>query len=364
VVANSNRGLPYPEEDELNFDISQLRPEEKAALAKAQAVGVNVVQSDGSTVDVSKQTPPVPVEPAKATPAAAESGDVAPVKGAENTSATSATDADKPQKPAHVPDKFWDAEKGVVNTEALLKSYGELERARSASRPQEIPQPATMGQTPATGTTATPGTEQTSEQKASADAAAAQAAQQAAEAKLVADRSAASADANADISRDGKISDATYTKLAAVGYDRATVDQYVAGLQATATLQLNEMHNLAGGKADFDKMVEWGAAGGYTADEAKAFDEALRSGDKGKQALAVNGLKARYASEFGSGRTTTVNTNNGSNANHNAFKSQAEFLKATSDARYAKDASYRAEVAQRIAASQRAGIDIGIRVQR
>lgn len=35
-------------------------------------------------------------------------------------------------RPAHVPEKFWDAEAGAVRTDALLKSYLELERRLSA----------------------------------------------------------------------------------------------------------------------------------------------------------------------------------------------------------------------------------------
>lgn len=31
-------------------------------------------------------------------------------------------------KPDHVPDKFWDLEQGIIRTDDLLKSYGELER--------------------------------------------------------------------------------------------------------------------------------------------------------------------------------------------------------------------------------------------
>ena len=36
-------------------------------------------------------------------------------------------------RPAGVPDKFWDREAGQVRTEALLKSYLELERKASSS---------------------------------------------------------------------------------------------------------------------------------------------------------------------------------------------------------------------------------------
>jgi hypothetical protein len=340
----------------LEFDLSQLTPADKAALAKAQAHGVNAVGKDGSVVDVSSQTPRLPVEPAKEVPAANASGDVQLTTS--NAQASEPTSGTKVERPANVPEKFWDDTTGTVNTEALLKSYGELERARSAARPQEIPQASPMGQQ-SSPTSPQPPATGTSE----ADAAVAQAAQEAASAKLVADRQAASNDANTDIQRDGKISDSTYARLENVGYPRAQVEQYVSGLQAQATLQLNAMYDTAGGKGEFDKMVAWGANGGYNADEAKAFDAALRSGDKGQQQLAVNGLKSRYAAEFGKGKTTVVNTNGGTTANHNAFRSQFELMEAMQDKRYKNgDAAFHAEVAQRIAASHRANIDIGIRV--
>jgi hypothetical protein len=34
----------------------------------------------------------------------------------------------KPPRPAGIPEKFWDGEGGCVRTEALLKSYLEIER--------------------------------------------------------------------------------------------------------------------------------------------------------------------------------------------------------------------------------------------
>jgi hypothetical protein len=43
---------------------------------------------------------------------------------------------EKPQRPDNVPEKFWDAEKGAVNTEALLKSYTELEKKGTEKKPE------------------------------------------------------------------------------------------------------------------------------------------------------------------------------------------------------------------------------------
>jgi len=45
----------------------------------------------------------------------------------DSTAPEAATDG-VPERPADVPEKFWDAATGTVRTEALLKSYAELER--------------------------------------------------------------------------------------------------------------------------------------------------------------------------------------------------------------------------------------------
>ena len=46
----------------------------------------------------------------------------------EDSTAPEAARAEVAQRPADVPEKFWDAATGTIRTEALLKSYAELER--------------------------------------------------------------------------------------------------------------------------------------------------------------------------------------------------------------------------------------------
>jgi hypothetical protein len=50
----------------------------------------------------------------------------------EGTVATPALD-DRPARPSGIPEKFWNPEKGAIRTEALLKSYLELERKLGAA---------------------------------------------------------------------------------------------------------------------------------------------------------------------------------------------------------------------------------------
>lgn len=50
-----------------------------------------------------------------------------------------ALDTNKPNRPADIPEKFWDAERGELRVDALVKSYRELERRMSqrAARPAD-----------------------------------------------------------------------------------------------------------------------------------------------------------------------------------------------------------------------------------
>jgi hypothetical protein len=49
-------------------------------------------------------------------------------EAAQTGAGEAAADAATPQRPDHIPEKFWDAEAGTVRTEALARSYVELER--------------------------------------------------------------------------------------------------------------------------------------------------------------------------------------------------------------------------------------------
>lgn len=332
------------------MDVSTLNEAQKAALAKAEASGVEMIQdgvkhvaappAPNATADI-----PVAAKPAEAPAAAAPAPAAAPAV-----------------KPAGVPDKFWNAATGV-NYEAWAKSTAELERnfsqqkaaearaaaeaaAAKAATPEGAADPATM--------------QAAAEAKAAADAAAEAAKTPAITAESVASARAA---ADADFRANGKLSDASYENLAKVGFDRSTVDAYLGGEQAKATLYLNSIYDSAGGQEAYKAMLAW-APSSYSADEVSAFDAAIRSGNPGTMKLAVSGLKARYAAEFGKGATSTVTPNSADlSAGQIGFKSQSEMTAAMKDPRWTKDVTYRREVTQKIEAGLRAGADLGINVQ-
>lgn len=45
----------------------------------------------------------------------------------------------KPERPAHIPEKFWDAEAGAVRTDDLVKSYAELEAKHRSPKSEDKP---------------------------------------------------------------------------------------------------------------------------------------------------------------------------------------------------------------------------------
>jgi Phage T7 capsid assembly protein len=341
------------------LDLSTLNDAQKAALAKAEASGVEMIQ-DGKPV---ANAPPVDANiTATATAEAAAAADAATAAAAAAAAAATTAQPAKATKPAGVPDKFWNAEAGVVNYEAWSKSTAELERSFSQQKAAE----AKAASDAAAAKAATPegAADPATMAAAVAAKAAADAAAEAAKSPAITPEAIASARAEAgkDFAANGKLSDASYDNLAKVGIDRAMVDTYMAGEQAKVTLYMNSLHDAAGGKDEYTKMLKW-APTSYSDAEVTAFDAAIRSGDPGQMKMAVGGLKARYAAEFGKGATTTVTPNNADiQAGQVGFKTQSEMTSAMKDPKWSTDANYRREVTQKIEAGLRAGNDLGINI--
>lgn len=45
----------------------------------------------------------------------------------------------KPERPAHIPEKFWDADAGTIRVDEMAKSYAELEKMKSAPKAEDKP---------------------------------------------------------------------------------------------------------------------------------------------------------------------------------------------------------------------------------
>ena len=109
--------------------------------------------------------------------------------------------------------------------------------------------------------------------------------------------------------------------------------------------QINQIKNAAGGEKAYANIVNW-AKSSLPQDQINAFDEVVSTGSVQAIQLAVSGLKAEYDNANGvEGRMVTGKTapNNG-----DVFRSQAELVRAMSDARYDNDPAYRQDVIEKL----------------
>lgn len=238
-----------------------------------------------------------------------------------DTNTTSVTDPKITERPAHVPEKFWDAEKGAVKVDDVLKSYGELEKKIGAPAKEE-PKP---GEQPA------------------ADAAAAAAAE-ALKAKGV-DYAALTA----EFSKDGKLSDATMADLASRGITSEMVASHISGLQAQSDVV--KSYALEGvGEEKFGQVVDWAKAN-LTEADITAYNNAV-NGAKTKEEMkaAVANIVARY--EQANGSEPNLLNVKGHTPGADVYKDVSEMQRDMRDPRYAVSEAFRAEVQAKLGRSK------------
>lgn len=226
----------------------------------------------------------------------------------------------KPERPADVPEKFWDAEKGAVNVPALLKAQQDAEAALRRTQAGETPPAA---------------------------APAAEAAQDDAVAK-----------ATAEFAEKGEMSETTYEALAKVGLTRDVVDTYIEGQQAiVGQLEQSAFSAFDGTRESYGEAVKWAAAN-LSEPEIAALDVQLTSRNPAivKQGALALAAKFKADADITPGRQIAGDGNASNTGSY--FKSSFEMRTAMADARYGKDASYRAEVAQKISRADKAGVNL------
>jgi hypothetical protein len=145
----------------------------------------------------------------------------------------------------------------------------------------------------------------------------------------------------------GTISPENYAALQAKGIGKEVVDSYIAGRQALAAQFATEVKSAAGGDEQFSKMVSW-AATALTPAEINAFNNAVSSRDVATAKLAVAGLNARYAAQYGS-QPPLVGGKSAGGAE--GYQSQAQMVADMRDPRYKVDPAFRKAVENKIAAA-------------
>lgn len=154
-----------------------------------------------------------------------------------------------------------------------------------------------------------------------------------------------------ELSENDEISAETYDRLAKEkGMSRRDVDLFVEGVRARGDRIVNELAETAGGKDEFAKLRKW-AKTNMPADEVKAYDEAVDSGNRTAAKLILRGMKAQYDAAKGQDPDLISGENVPSSTGAKPFKSIEQLVAAQGDRRYNDDPAYREKVDARIGAT-------------
>ncbi len=241
------------------------------------------------------------------------------------------------RRPANVPEKFWDSANNRVNTEALLKSYGELEKMRG--KPADEPAAAAQADTPAA-----PAQPEDSTKIAPAKP------------EGEAEQSAAPAPIAQAISltskyEAGEIADGDFAAAEAAGLPRNVIETYFAGLKALEAAAALSAHEVAGGKDAFDNARSW-AAQNLSASDLEYYNSAVSDPKTSRQAVEWLVAKHRGANpaegSFISDSAPAVSAGD-------VYTAQVQVTADMRSERYRTDPAFRAEVASKLQRSRASG---------
>ena len=160
-------------------------------------------------------------------------------------------------------------------------------------------------------------------------------------------------DASAEYAEKGELSAETmaqFSEMSTSDLVQAYIDMQGAAPQQQATADLteaevNSIKNYAGGEESYTTLMKWSGEN-LPEDTVASFDALVESGNPAAIRLAVSGLRAEYDrvngvdGELLTGRAPTETVD--------AFRSQAEVVRAMSDPRYDDDPAYRQDVFQKL----------------
>lgn len=264
-------------------------------------------------------TPDLSALPATAFPEGADPSTYASSlkTGAE---AASETKTSTGERPAHIPEKFWDAATGTARVEDMMKSYAELEqRLRGGQKEEAAPslkieksEDATEGANPLT--------------------------------------SAFENFAKVYEDSKGAVGDETIAEIVKLGVPEAVIANYMAGLEALGRENLGKAYTAAGGAEKFDAATEWASKGGLTDAEIASYNTLVEN-----PATATQGIEWLIG-KFSSARPSEgafVASQAGA-ATGDTFRNKSEMYAAMNDPQYRSNPAFRQDVAEKLARSKAA----------
>lgn len=156
-----------------------------------------------------------------------------------------------------------------------------------------------------------------------------------------------------EVMANGDLSAESRAELTAKGIPDAMIESHLAGLRALAEQAENTLIEVAGGEERWGQIQKW-AASNLSAEEKKALNSELQSGDSARALLAMRGLASRFGTSS-AGQEGVEGPTGGPSVQ--PFKSTQEMLAAMADPRYQDPSndSYRKEVEARLRVSEGVG---------
>jgi hypothetical protein len=240
------------------------------------------------------------------------------------------------ERPPHVPEKFWDESTKSINTEALLKSYTELEKTRGA--------PAGQVQESRDG----------DKQAPEGDAAKAAEQAEADKADKAAEEAAAAAGIDMatlqkEVDETGDISEESKAKFEKLGFSREDIDGYIEWKKGRATAIVSEVQAAVGGADKYAEMTSW-AAKSWTEAQIAEFNEAMSSNNRGRIDIAVKALQADFVKANGQ-RPNLIKPTGGSGVSGERYENFQQLLADQKNPLYRTDPAFRAKVAEKLSRS-------------
>ena len=151
----------------------------------------------------------------------------------------------------------------------------------------------------------------------------------------------------------GTLTDEMVKQLTDAGFAPGMVDTYLKGAREEfgfaegadlSDADVSEVQQIAGGKTQYDNLTNW-ATNNLPADEVRAFDDVMNTGNKSAVKFAVKALNAQY--EDAVGRNPDLVTGK-TPSQGSKYRSMAEVVRDMGDTRYDTDPAYRADIQQKL----------------
>ena len=236
---------------------------------------------------------------------------------------TESVQDNKSVKPEHVPDKYFNAETGDINYEAWAKETNYYQKKAGATEKPEVK----------------------SEDKTDGKTAS----------EVLEEKGLNLESFTEEYTETGQLSEKTYDALANAGIPQEYVDQYIEGQKAVAQQQEIGIHNIVGGKDNYETMISW-AKENLNDNEINVFNEAADSGDVNVLSTHVENLHNRYIKANGN-PPSKLQQGDVSQTGRDTYNSRAEMMADMRDPRYSNDEYFRKQVELKIG---RSGDKIGL----